>query len=269
MLTGERSEGTLIEHLEDLRWVIIRSLIAIAVLFPLGFYFSDQIMNWLISSFCPSGFKLRFFSPIEPLMVKFKLSFYVSILLGIPYLSKQIWGFIAPGLYLNERKLARNFGIFSWFLFVSGAVFALYIILPLIIQFSLGFQSIYLEAAIGIAQFVSLTGWLILGFGVMFQFPILVFIVVRSGLVSLERLKALRSVVFVLILFISALLTPPDFVSQLLMGVPTYLLFELGLILSSIFGAGKTLNSIENEANIEEIIDAKQIETDDTETKKN
>jgi sec-independent protein translocase protein TatC len=217
-------------------------------------------MEWLISSFCPAGFKLRFFSPIEPLMVKFKLSFYVSVLIGVPYLSKQVWGFIAPGLYANERSLARNFGVFSWFLFLSGAAFALYIILPLIIQFSLGFQSVYLEAAIGIAQFVSLTGWLILGFGVMFQFPILVFILVRSGLVSLERLKAQRAIVFVVILFVSALLTPPDFVSQLLMGIPTYLLFELGLILAAIFGTGRKENKVEPDGSVDEIAETVSLE---------
>ena len=230
MLTGETREGTVIEHLEELRWMFIRSLLCILVLFPFGFYYSDKILGFLVTEFCPKGIKLRYFSPIEPLFIQIKLAVYLAIVVGFPYITNQVWKFVAPGLKLSEKRFASRFILASTALFILGGVFAIYVIFPLVMKFSLSFETAYLEAAIGIAQFLGLVGMLFLGFGLMFQFPVGVFLVVKSGFIGLEQLKNLRAVVFVVILILSALLTPPDFVSQLLMGVPTYILFELGLI---------------------------------------
>lgn len=234
MLNGQNKEGTFVEHLDELRWVIIRMLVSICVVFPIIFYFSEDLLELTVKSFCPVGMTLKFFSPVEPLIVKLRLSFYASIFLAAPYLLRQIWSFVAPGLYTRERSVTGWLLFVSWLLLLLGGAFALFVILPLVMSYSVGFESTYLQAAIGIGQFVGLVTMLMLGFGVMFQFPAAVFVVVSTGLVSVEGLKSYRAIVFIAILVISAFLTPPDVFSQLLMGVPTYLLFELGLLAASI-----------------------------------
>jgi sec-independent protein translocase protein TatC len=124
-------------------------------------------------------------------------------------------------------------------------------------QFSMGFQTAYLEAAIGIGHFVGLFGMLLLGFAVMFQFPAGVFLLVKTGMISLERVKSMRAIIFVVILVISALLTPPDVVSQLMMGIPTYLLFELGLLAASL-GRPKAPSQENQDENQDEPLDEKE-----------
>lgn len=230
LLAGDQKEGTFVEHLEDLRWTIIRSLVCVALMFPVAFYLSDSITEWLVAYFCPAGMKLRYFSPIEPLLVQLKMSLYLALFISTPYLLRQIWSFLAPGLYLREKTVAGWLLLSSWLLAILGGAFAMFVIFPLVMQFSLGFQTVYLEAAIGISQFTGLFGMLMLGFAVMFQFPAGVFLLVRAGIVSLALVKSQRAVVFVAIMIVSAILTPPDVVSQMLMGIPTYLLFELGLL---------------------------------------
>lgn len=259
MLHGEKKEGTFVEHLEDLRWALIRSVVSVVLLFPLTFYFSDPLIERLIRHFCPVGLTLRYFSPVEPFMVKLKLAFFLAIFIAAPYVLRQAWGFVAPGLYLKEKSFAGWLLVCSWILFIAGGTFALFAILPVIMQFSLGFQTPYLEAAIGFEQFISLVVMLMLGFAVMFQFPAGVFLLVKSGIVSLQRIKSLRAFILVGIMIVSAVLTPPDAISQLMMGIPTYLLFELGLFIASMAGlsgerpdAGEEKDALEKKSEKEE-----------------
>lgn len=235
MLQGENKVGSFVDHLEELRWALIRAVISVVLLFPVAYLFSDQLNSTLVSSFCPVGLKLRYFSPIEPLLVKLKMSLYLSMCVAAPYILRQAWGFLAPGLYHGEKKFAGWLLLVSCILFAAGGAFALFAILPVVMAFSLGFQTPWLEAAIGFEQFISLIGMMVLAFGLMFQFPAAVVLLVRTGAVSIERLGSLRSYVFVAILIISAILTPPDVFSQMMMAVPTYLLFELGLLAARLF----------------------------------
>ncbi|MEW6709316.1 MAG: twin-arginine translocase subunit TatC, partial [Candidatus Riflebacteria bacterium] len=234
MLQGETREGSLLEHLEELRAVILRMLLCISVLFPLLFYFSDSLLKLIVAELCPAGMTLKFFSPVEPLMVQLKIAFYGAIFVGAPYLLMQVWGFVAPGLYSREKAVAGWLLFSSWLLFALGAAFSLMVILPLVMKFSFTYESVFLQAAIGIGQFVSLIIMLMLGFGLMFQFPVGVFILIVSGIVKIEKIRAARSYIIVAVFIMSALLTPPDVMSQVLMGVPTWLLFEIGLLAASI-----------------------------------
>ncbi len=252
MLTGENHEGTLIDHLQELRWAILRSLFSLVLAFPLVFYFSDFLVEFTVSSFCPPEMTLKYFSPMEPLLVKIKLSLYISILLTSPYLLRQMWGFVAPGLLKLERRIGAWLLFSSWALFFFGVFFSLTLIMPLVMKFSIGFQTSYLEAAIGLQQFVSLTAMLAIGFGLMFQLPALVFALVSTGIVSARKLKILRPFVLTCILVVSALLTPPDVVSQLLMALPAYILFEVGLIVSSLIKPVKTVDSADEQPANEE-----------------
>lgn len=233
MLAGDEKSGSFVEHLDELRWVIIRMVICLAILFPVGFYLSDWLMANLIEHFCPAELKLSYFSPVEPLFVKLKIAMYMALIVGAPYILRQIWSFVAPGLHKSEKKPAAGLLFFSCLLFALGAAFALFAILPMVMTFSIGFQTPYLQPTIGIAQFTSLVGMLIFGFGIVFQLPALVFFLVKAGIMTIERLKGMRALVFVSIFVVSAILTPPDIFSQVLMGLPTYLLFEMSLIAAS------------------------------------
>ena len=183
----------------------------------------------LVGRFCPPGLKLRYFAS-RTSVVQLKMAMYLAIIVAAPYILKQV--FVAPGLYLRERRLAGGLLLASCLLFIVGGAFAMILILPVVMNFSVGFQSAWLEPSIGFEQFVNLTGLLAISFGAMFQCPAAVFILIRTGIVSYEKLASLRPVIIVVIFILSAILTPPDAVSQLLMGIPTWLLFELGLLLA-------------------------------------
>lgn len=109
MLQGEHKEGSVIEHLEELRWAIIRALLSVVLLFPLAFYFSDQLSGILVEKLCPPGLKLRYFSPVEPFLVQLKMSLFLATFVAVPYILRQVWGFIAPGFYSPEKRFAGCF----------------------------------------------------------------------------------------------------------------------------------------------------------------
>lgn len=229
MFEEQKGEATFIEHLEELRWVIIKMLIAFAVFFPVCFYFSDDILEKMLSNLITDEIVLRFFSPVEPFIVQIKLSAYVAFFVSSPYLIFKVWGFLVPAFEGKEKTIAKRFVIFSWLLFVVGTAFASLIVLPIVMSFSMSFQTGYLQPAIGIAQFVNLVLMLSLSFGIVFQLPIIVYVLVKIGVVSCSDLKKLRPVILAVILLLSAFLTPPDVFSQILLGVPAWLLFEVGL----------------------------------------
>ncbi len=244
-MQGEQKEGSLLEHLEELRGTIVRMLLFIFLAYPLVYFYAEEMLEICLQELGPPQMTLKYFSPVEPLMVKLNFSFYASIFFMAPFLLNEIWSFVAPALYKRERTITGRLIFCSWLLFVAGGIFSIWVIFPLVMNFSLGFSTYYLEAAIGVNQFVSLLMMLILGFCTMFQFPAAVFIVVVTGIISVKRLKTYRATVFVIILAVSALLTPPDIFSQLLMGLPTYLLFEVGLLAANL--AATTRQNTEDE----------------------
>jgi len=234
MQTGN-ADGTYLEHLEELRWALIRAVAAIILLFPFALYFSDGIIQLLIARLCPPEVSLKYFSPVEPFLVKLKMALFIAIFLALPVIFKQFWSFVAPGLYQWEKRLAAGLLVSTFLLSFAGAAFALILIMPLIMSFSLSFETSYLQASIGIDNFVSLTGSLMIAFAAVFQMPAVILVMVITGMVSMSALKASRAYVLVVILIVSAVLTPPDVVSQLMMTLPAYLLFEAGLLFASFF----------------------------------
>jgi sec-independent protein translocase protein TatC len=224
---------TFIEHLEELRLVIIRIIITIVILLPVTFYFAENAIQLLIKYTCPPGFSLRYFSPMEPLFVQIKISLLGAFIIGLPYIAYIGWKFLVPALYPEERRRIKQFALSSWFLFIAGVTFCFYFIIPAMMRFSLSMQSAELQPAIGLSKYIGIVGMLLIGFGVIFQLPIAVFFLVISGIVKLSTLRKQRAVVLIIILTLSALLTPPDIFSQIMMAVPTYLLFEFSLIFSA------------------------------------
>jgi sec-independent protein translocase protein TatC len=157
------------------------------------------------------------------------MALVLDILLCFPYMAKQIWNFILPALYENERIFIKSIILASSGLFIIGVLFCLFFILPSLIRFGMSFVTENIQAMFGIGNVISLALWLSLVFGIMFQFPLITYALIRSDIVSYETIKSKRTYIFVGILILSGLLTPPDIVSQLMLTLPTYGLFEIGL----------------------------------------
>ena len=234
-----------LEHLEDLRLLVFRIIFALALFLPVTFYFTNDLISFLVKYSCPPNFTLKYFSPMEPLFVQIKVSLLAAFAAALPYIAYKIWRFIVPALYPHERLRVKQLAFFSWLLFVAGIVFCFTAIIPAMMRFSLSMQTSELTPAIGISNFTTLICMMMLGFGVMFQLPIIVLFLTLSGMIKLETLKKLRPIVLVVILVLSALLTPPDVISQLMMGLPTYLLFEMSLFISSVALRSKKNTNVE------------------------
>ena len=229
----EDKDEKLSAHLDALRTVLIRCFTALGLAFiPLFFaapFAIDILIKLLIGN---HDIALNYFSPMEVFILQIKVAAVLDILLCFPYIAYQIWQFVLPALYDNERKFIRSIVLSSASLFILGVLFCLFFILPLIINFGLSFANDNLKAVLGISNIVSLSLWLSIIFGVMFQFPLITYSLIKSKIVSYQSVKDKRPYVFVIILIIAAILTPPDVVSQLMLAIPTYLLFEIGLYFS-------------------------------------
>ena len=228
-MTDDKEE-TLIEHLETLRSVLIKCLLSLAIgLLPM-FFIAPYVIDALISVMMgKQEIQLNFFSPMEVFILQIKMALVLDILICFPYIAKQVWSFVVPALYDNERNFIKSIVLTSSALFIIGVLFCLFFILPLVIRFGMSCVTDNIQAMFGIGNVISLALWLAIVFGVMFQFPLVTYALIRSELITYETIKSKRAYVFVGILILSGLLTPPDIVSQLMLTIPTYGLFEIGL----------------------------------------
>ena len=226
----EDKDENLVAHLEALRSMLIRCLTAIAVGLVPMILIAPYFLDWLIKTIiADSPVTLNFFSPAEVFILQIKLAVVLDLAVCFPYIAKQVWNFVLPALYDNERRFIRSIVLVSSLLFCTGVVFCIFLILPLIIKFGVSFSSEDLKAVFGISNVIGLSLWLAIAFGIMFQFPLVTYSLIRSGIASYEAVKSKRRYIFIAILVVAAFLTPPDIVSQLLLALPTYGLFEGGL----------------------------------------
>ncbi len=231
-VSKEKNDLSFLEHLEELRWVLFRSLIAVVILLPLTFWGAQPIINFLIYDCGPTGFSLQYFKLMEPFLTQLKVALVLTLFFAFPYIAWQFWRFAIPAMHDHEKRHFGYLALLSWLLFVGGLVFAYLVILPFVIKFSLSFENSQIRPLLGLADFLSLTALLLLAFALIFQLPIVVIALVRTGIVSKAALKHQRPIIIVSIALISAILTPPDVISQLAMVIPTYCLFELSLLFS-------------------------------------
>ena len=230
---NEEKEQSIIEYLEELRRTLLDCIIAIAVVLPFIFYFSSKILNLLIKIvFRGNQLTLNYFTPMEVFIAQLKLSLLIDIALCFPYIAKKVWNFVLPALYDNERKFIKRTVILSFFLFISGIAFCIFIIMPLIINFGLSFSSNNINPMFSVANIVNLLLSLAIVFGLMFQIPLITKFLIKTNIVSYNFVSSMRAYVVVILLVFCALFTPPDIISQILLFIPTYLLFELGLLAS-------------------------------------
>ncbi len=229
----EENNESLISHLEALRQTLLKCIISLCVVFPFVFFAAPAVLNWVIDIILNgTGIKLNYFSPMEVFIVQIKTAFILDLVVCFPYIAKKIWDFILPALYDNEKKFIKSLVTISSLLFISGVLFCLFIMLPFVIKFGLSFSGENINAMFNISNIVNLALIMSLSFGVMFQMPLVTHALIKSGLVSYETISDKRPYVIVIILIIAGILTPPDVISQITLGLPTYLLFELGLLCS-------------------------------------
>ena len=226
----EDNDESLITHLEALRSTLIRCFVALGIglipLFLIAPYFMDCLIKIMIGK---NNVSLNYFSPMEVFILQIKIAVVLDFLCCFPYIARQIWQFVVPALYENERKFIKSIVLSSSALFIIGVLFCLFFILPLIINFGISFSTSEIKAMFGISNIIGLALMLSIIFGLMFQFPLITYSLIRFNITSYESVKNKRSYIFVGILIIAGILTPPDIVSQIMLTIPTYLLFEIGL----------------------------------------
>ena len=236
-----KNKQPLLEHLIELRSRIIKTMIMIIVFFIFFYIFADNIYNFLVKPYANAvageeGRRLIFTALHETFFTYIRVALFASLFVSLPFLLIQLWIFIAPGLYKNEKNVVLPYLLATPVLFILGSALVYYLIMPLAIKFFLSFESIggngalpiQLEAKVN--EYLSLIMRLILAFGLCFQLPVALTLMARVGLVSSEGLKKNRKYVIVGIFAIAAILTPPDPISQIGLGIPILLLYELSII---------------------------------------
>ena len=229
----DEKELTLIDHLVELRDRILKCVIAVIVLFLLLFYFANDIYNFVaqpLIAALPENTSMIAIDPTSPFFAPFKLTFYVAILAAAPYILYQLWSFIAPGLYKNEKALAIPLFVSSVVLFYSGIAFARYILFGIVFSFFVSVAPEGIQVAPDISSFLSFALTIFFAFGIAFEIPVAVFLCVWAGLAEPDALAGKRPYVVVGCFVIAMLLTPPDPFTQSLLAIPMWMLFELGIL---------------------------------------
>ena len=233
------SKAPLIEHLIELRQRLLWSVAALLVAFLVSFYFADEIFGILVkpltAAFPAGEGKLIYTKLYEAFFVEIKVSMFAAFFLAFPIISNQLWAFVAPGLYAKEKQAFLPFLIATPILFAAGASLAYFVVMPTAFRFFLGFEGpvggLQQEALPAMGDYLSLVMQFILAFGICFQLPVLLLLLNRAGLVTREQLKGLRRYMIVGAFFLAAVLTPPDIVSQFMLGIPLVLLYEGSLVI--------------------------------------
>ncbi|MBN2412571.1 twin-arginine translocase subunit TatC [candidate division KSB1 bacterium] len=220
-----------LDHLEELRWTIIRSLIAVMLTSIVSYIFSKEIITFL-RSLGPEDLKLIFLAPTEGFMIYIKVSLWAGVVFAFPYIAYQFWQFVVPGLYEKEKKYVPHIAFFTTLCFVTGAAFASFIIIPFGMKFLLGFQTDFLAANITIGKYLGFIVTIILVFGVVFELPVLSYFLTKIGLLTPQFLQKNRRYGIVMIFIAAAVLTPPDVFTQLLLAGPLILLYEVSIWVS-------------------------------------
>ena len=234
------TEAPFVSHLVELRDRLVRALLAVVVAFvvlalwpgPAGLY--DLLAAPLVAHL-PKGATLIATNVISPVLVPLKITLMAAFMLALPVVLYQVWAFVAPGLYSHEKRMVLPLVISSTILFLLGVAFCYFLVIPGMSKFIQAFAPTAITAAPDIEQYFGFVLTLFLVFGIAFEVPVAVVVLARIGVVSIEQLKKVRGYFIVGAFIVSAIVTPPDVISQLALAVPMCILYELGIIAAQVF----------------------------------
>jgi len=222
-------------HLEELRKRLVWCAVAVGVGFAVAYVFSERLFEILISPLkdaMKEGDKLVFTALPEMFFAYLKIAFVAGLLGAAPVIFHQLWLFVAPGLYQKEKKLVIPFVVTSTILFVGGALFGYLIVFPFGFRFFLGLATESVTALPSVREYIGLSMKLLLAFGIIFELPVVLFFLTKTGLVTPKALRKQRKYAILSSFIVGAVLTPPDVISQLMMSVPLVALYEVGILVS-------------------------------------
>ena len=231
------AEGTLMSHLIELRNRLFVMFGSVFVVFMVLFPFSKPIFEFVsepLRTVLPGG-QLIATGTASPVIATLKLSFYLALMLAMPVVLYQVWAFVAPGLYKKEKHFAFPLLASSIVLFYAGLAFAYFVVFPLIFKFVVAFTPESVSYMPDITDYIGFVMMLVLVFGLAFETPVATVLLVWTGITSVEKLGTARPYVFLGAFVVGMLLTPPDVISQIMLAIPVYLLYEIGIIMAKLF----------------------------------
>jgi sec-independent protein translocase protein TatC len=238
----EATQETFISHLIELRSRLLRSIVAVVIVLLCLFPWAKEIYAVLAAPLLralPSGSTMIATDVTGTFLVPLKVTLMTAFLIALPYVLYQMWAFVAPGLYHHEKRLAMPVIVSSVIFFALGMSFAYFVVFPLAFRFFAGYTPSGVQMMTDIDKYLSFVMTMFIAFGVTFEVPIVVIVLVRLGVVSLEKLRSIRGYVIVGAFIVGAIFTPPDILSQVMLAVPLWLLYELGLLVARFISVPK------------------------------
>ncbi len=233
----DSSEQPFLDHIIELRSRIIRVLTIVGLLFIPLFVFAAPLYGFVsapLLAYLPEGSSMIATEVASPFLTPLKLAILLAIFIGMPFLLYQIWAFVAPGLYLHEKKFALPLLVSSVLLFYAGTAFAYYAVFPLVFNFLTGLELPGVQMATDIGSYLNFVTKMFFAFGIAFEIPIATLLLILTGLTTTKSLANKRPYIILGCFVIGMLLTPPDVVSQLLLAIPAWFLFEIGILLGKV-----------------------------------
>lgn len=255
------SQDTFISHLMELRDRLLRAILAVLVVFLCLFPWAKDLYTLLaqpLLAVLPQGGQMIATDVVGVFLVPVKVALLVAFVIALPYVLYQIWAFVAPGLYAHEKRLVMPLIITSSLLFVAGMAFAYFLVFPMVFKFMASIAPEGVAWMTDIDKYLSFALTLFLAFGVTFEVPVAVVLLVRMGVVSVDKLREIRPYVIVGAFVIGAVFTPPDVISQLMLAFPLWLLYELGIVVAGFLSKPKPAadeNRAPGDAGIEHDLD--------------
>ena len=244
----EATQETFLSHLIELRTRLMRSIIAVVIVLLALFPFAKEIYSFLalpLLHVLPHGSTMIATDVTGTFLVPLKVTLMTAFMIALPYVLYQAWAFVAPGLYQHEKRLALPVLVSSVFFFIVGMSFAYFVVFPVAFGFFAGYTPAGVQMMTDIDKYLSFVLTMFIAFGLTFQTPVVVVVLVRIGVVSLEKLRSLRPYVIVGSFIVGAIFTPPDVISQCLLAVPLWLLYELGLQLARFVSVQRRRDAVE------------------------